>query len=137
MPAITAHTARRIRRGFAVAVTLAAVAPAAALAGPASASTPAPAAQTERVTAQHTTKSDPAQGSAKAAKRQLKQAGMKAHNAPSKAKKMRRGFCTFTFYFDGVIAECTEIGGAYGWYTNVFFDSYYDNTGWIYWGWYF
>ena len=67
--------------------------------------------------------------SLKSVKRQLARAGLQASKAPA-SKKMRRG-CLYTFYYDGVLAECGNGG-----FVDVWADVYGDGFGWLYLGWY-
>jgi hypothetical protein len=124
---------RRIRTGLAVALTLAVGA-----AGPAMAAETASAAQpVKRVAVKGGKKGAPSQQSIKTVKRALKRAGVKKAGAPKKTatKRMNRAICDIYYYWDGAVAVCLNVGGPTGFFNTVFLDSYFDNTGWIYYGW--
>ena len=127
---------RRIRTGLAVAValTVATAGPAAAADTAAAAGQPA---KVQRLAAKGGTKGAPSQQSVKTVKRALKRAGVKKAGAPKKTatKRMNRAICDIYYYWDGAIAVCLNVGGPTGFFNTVFVDSYFDNVGWIYYGW--
>jgi hypothetical protein len=129
-------TRSKLRTGLAVALTLTVGA-----AGPALVAETAAAAQqpskTERLLPKAGKQGQPSKQSVKAVKRALKRAGVKRAGAPKKAatKKMNRAICDIYYYWDGAIGVCLNVGGPTGFFNTVFFDSYFDNAGWIYYGW--
>jgi hypothetical protein len=129
---------RRIRTGLAlaVAVTVAAAGPAAA-AENAAAAQPAKAHQLVLKGGKLPKKGAQSQQSIKTVKRALKKAGVKKAGAPKKTatKRMNRAICDIYYFWDGAVAVCLNVGGPTGFFNTVFVDSYFDNTGWIYYGW--
>jgi hypothetical protein len=126
----------RIRTGLAVALTLAVGATAPAMAAE-TAAQPAKAQQLTLKGGRHFKHGTPSKTSIKTVKRALKQAGVKKAGAPKKTatKRMNRAICDIYYYWDGAIAVCLNVGGPTGFFNTVFVDSYFDNVGWIYYGW--
>jgi hypothetical protein len=123
----------KLRAGLALALTLAVGAAAPAMA----AETAAAAQPAKRVAVKGGKQGAPSQTSIKTVKRALKRGGVKKAGAPKKVatKKMNRAICDIYYYWDGAVAVCLNVGGPTGFFNTVFVDSYFDNSGWIYYGW--
>jgi len=124
----------KLRTGLALALTLAVGAAAPAMAAETAAAAAQPA---KRVAVKGGKKGAPSQQSIKTVKRALKRGGVKKAGAPKKVatKKMNRAICDIYYYWDGAVAVCLNVGGPTGFFNTVFVDSYFDNSGWIYYGW--
>jgi hypothetical protein len=123
----------KLRAGLALALTLAVGAAAPVMA----AETAAAAQPAKRVAVKGGKQGAPSQTSIKTVKRALKRGGVKKAGAPKKVatKKMNRAICDIYYYWDGAVAVCLNVGGPTGFFNTVFVDSYFDNSGWIYYGW--